>query len=169
MTMAATLSTPYDLVPDPEDFDREESDYLAAEDLEIIASRLIAERDQVRFAGKFRILYRWRREAPVTRGNVTMGACNRTTGLLAHFAEADYVIWLAADAARDYKLTPSQVEALLFHELLHVIPNVEGKPSLRGHDAECFAAEIEAYGLWFSHLKRIGEAVQLSMGLDGGR
>lgn len=99
------------------------------------------------------VTYLWKRQGGKSKGRATFGKCSKPSGLLKHFSEANFVIWLAADHCRAAGYTDREIEALLLHEMLHT--SVEepdentgrgGGPALRPHDFEGFVAEIEIYG-----------------------
>lgn len=105
------------------------------------------------------ISYLWKREGGSGGGKATLGKCIKMSGLARHYAKCDFTIWLAADHCRDLQFDALQLEALLFHELLHigVEVNKDGQTKLviQPHDLEVFLAEIQAYGCWTSDLKRL--------------
>ena len=160
-------------VPAEELFDND-SKYMAAPDLERIAALLLKDDLGV---GHFahlkgvRVVYLWKRAGRARNGRFVYGKCSKPSGLLQHFAEADFVIWLAADHLRDMQMkvrdtvvasveltrtiigaTHWQVEALLSHELEHIgteeTDDGVDKLVLKPHDLEIFRAEIERYGPW---------------------
>jgi hypothetical protein len=141
---------PFDLAPDLEDLARELIEHY----------RLPAERADM-------ILYRWRAKGGTSQGQAKVGACQKPAGLLAHFARADFVVWLAADNLAIAEATYRQVRAALFHELFHIQPGDDGELTATGHDFEGFGDEVRAFGLWHEGLKTAGKAVrQLPMDLD---
>lgn len=163
-------------VPSAETFVDEEGralDYLPAGDLEEIADLLIAAHaDILHPLTDWRIKYLWRKEGGATNGAAVLGKCQKASGLVRYWADADFVIWLAADHLRDNRFTRYQVESLLFHELMHVeIDIADGKAGLRPHDAELFVEELIRYGLWAPDLRRVADAVrQLPLaGMERGR
>lgn len=141
----------------------EKLDFLPAPDLERLARELIGHYPE-KFAALtgFTVTYLWKREGGKSRGARRMGVCQKPSGLLKHTSEADFIIWLAADHCQGWHA--HQVEALLFHELLHAGVSDKGKPILYPHDFEGFAAEIAEYGIWESGIDMIAQAiVQLQM------
>jgi hypothetical protein len=95
------------------------------------------------------------------KGGKAMGMCVRVGGTAKAFAPGtDFLIWLAADHCRETRLSAYQIEALTFHELLHVALSPKGKPALRKHDWEGFRREIVEYGMWLPDVQAIGEAFQ---------
>lgn len=117
---------------------------------------------QIADLSNLRVRYYWRRKSAAT-----LGKCFTTSGLLREALGADVVIWLAANLARDAGFEQRQVEALLFHELLHIqLDDKTGKYALRGHDFEGFMAELEKFGPWRADLiSMVKAAGQLSMEL----
>jgi hypothetical protein len=77
------------------------------------------------------------------------------SGLAGYFANADFVVWLAAEHVRLREFTDRQIAALLFHELLHC--DVKGDdadiPTTKKHDFEAFNAEIQHFGAWKEDLR----------------
>jgi hypothetical protein len=130
-------------------------DFAPAADLEKIADALISS-DLAKF-GHLRdvtVIYLWKASGGKSAGKLVLGKCQKASGLVAHFSEADWVIWLAADHCRDLGMSRWQVEAAVYHELNHAGADVDTRePTVYPHDAEMFRAEIESYGLWKSDLR----------------
>lgn len=143
-------------------------DFVEAPDVEAIAVELIAEHARFAHLAGRRVAYRWKRTGGKAGGKLTLGKCVKPSGLLRDETRADWFIWLAADNCLG--LTNWQIEALVFHELLHADEDEHGKRQLRPHDFEGFGPEIEHYGLWDAGLREAGRAVQaLQLPLfDGG-
>lgn len=150
-------------IPSEHAFKRE---FLEAPELERMAQTVIRQHAELAFLLDWDIRCLWKREGS---GKEAMGRCRVLTGELAYFADADWLIWVAADIARDSLFGDHEVEALLFHELLHCeLKGKEGqeKPATRGHDFEAFAIEVERYGAWDVSLRRAHTAFrQLELGL----
>lgn len=111
------------------------------------------------------VTYLWKRQGGKSKGRATFGKCSKPSGLLKHFSEAHFVIWLAADHCRAAGYTDREIEALLFHEMLHTaVSEVDentgrgGGPALVPHDLEVFRAEVEIYGLWAPELQEVAPA-----------
>lgn len=111
------------------------------------------------------VVYLWKKQGGKSKGRVVYGKCSKPSGLLKHFAETQFVIWLAADHCRAAGFDDRQLEALLFHEMLHTgLSEVDentgrgGGPTLVPHELEVFRAEVEIYGLWAPDLKSVGPA-----------
>lgn len=119
------------------------------------------------------VIYLWRREGGKSKGRVVFGKCSKASGLVKHFSESQFVIWLAADHCRMARYGDREIEALLFHEMLHTaVAEVNentgrgGGPTLVPHDLEVFRAEIEVYGLWAADLRDVAPAFQQASMFD---
>lgn len=111
------------------------------------------------------VTYLWKRQGGKSKGRATFGKCSKPSGLLKHFNEAHFVVWLAADHCRAAGYGDREIEALLFHEMLHTaVSEVDentgrgGGPALVPHDLEVFRAEVEVYGLWAPELQEVAPA-----------
>lgn len=127
--------------------------YRDAPELADIAEGLIGQHGFLSELINCEIRYYWRRKTGVSKGRVKIGYCKRASDLLGHFSGADFIIWLSATTARDGKFTPRQVEAAIFHQLLHIETDDEGNFISARHDFEGFAQEIRTYGVWTEDLK----------------
>ena len=165
-----TTIGPDDPYPVPDDTTFGGHEYLAAPDLHELAQDLIGEHAALDAAGEWHIRYLWRRKGGSSRGKMTFGRCQKLSGLARHFAAADFVVYIAADHATAYEFTRRQLEALLFHELLHIDTEEDDhgtrKPVHRAHDAEVFRAELEVYGLWDEGLRETFGQLEFP-GMDG--
>lgn len=168
-----------DIVP-PSDYDfaRVDRDFLPAPDLEALADFLIAEKPSLATLEDFTIAYHWKRQGGKSKGKVRLGSCQLTPPLVRAYRPSDWTIVLSADHVRELKLTPHQIEALLFHELSHCavkeVDNADGGtdylPALAPHDLEMFAAEVLEYGLWTTDLQRVAPVFQPHLpGFGGGK
>lgn len=137
-------------------------DFLPAADLERIAEDLIDEYAELEHLADAKIVFLWKREGGKHLDQPKLGCCTKASGMVKHFAQADWVIWLAADHLMWAYFTRRQVEAALYHELLHAGEKTDEKgetrPSVEGHDAEMFCKEIERYGLWRQDLQLASRA-----------
>lgn len=156
-------------IPTPMRFDEAGTDFLAAPDLEEIGELLIARHERLQFLDTWSIGYVWRREGTERNGKVVLGTMSRPSGALRFYSRHDFLVTLAADHCRNARFTERQLEALVFHELLHATVNAKGDgPALVGHDVEMFRAEIEEYGLWNLDLTLAAESFeQIRFDLDG--
>lgn len=107
------------------------------------------------------ISYRVTSKTMSRAGKAIAGKAKKASGLLQHFAGADFVIvvsdafWVDMDRRRR--------TALVDHELCHcsIDHDDDGNRSwvLAGHDTEEFTAVIDRHGLWHDGLKPFAEAV----------
>ena len=152
---ATETSTLYD-IPGEASLDGE---FTPAPDLEQIAQRLML-RHQMKTQMDCHILYLWRDKGGKSRGKPVYGRCTRPTGLLRHFSEADFVIWLAADHLREAGATEREVEAVVYHELLHIGEDEEGEVKLVDHEFTGFFSELRLYGTTVRDLKPLVRLAQ---------
>jgi len=153
-------------VPGVELFESQ-GEFVEAQGCEKIGEALIQTLDCFATLRDAKIVYLWKRKA-ANKPKLKMGRCNRPSGLLRHFSQADFVIWFAANNCRDVAMTRWQMEALIFHELKHARME-DGAAVTVPHDWEGFAEEIERYGFWKRDIKPIAEAVSnaLTLPFDG--
>ena len=169
----ANLSVTYkahraDVIPFPiptesdfKDEHGESQDFLPGEELRKIAETLIS-RPSLHLAhlDRIPISYLWKQKGGASHGKSTLGKCQVATGLIKHFSEVSFVIWLAADHLGDANVSKTFVEACLYHELLHIEENEDGKLVLRNHDFEGFVEELKIYGCWREDLTTAKEVFQ---------
>jgi len=120
------------------------------------------------FIAEYSLAVVWKRQGGQKGGRSTLGKCTKPGGLTRFYSGHDWVIWVAADHARQLKLDVHQVEALLYHELLHCA--LEGDPpvpAIVGHDVEAFLSEVEEYGLWKTDLAAAGTVFGRQLSLEG--
>ncbi len=150
----------------PSDAIFDDSEYAMSSPLSQRARTLISRHpEHLKHLEAFSVIYLWRKAGGKSKGRVVFGKCQKPSGLLKHFSEATYVIWLAADHCRAAGFDDRQIEALLFHEMLHTgVAEVDENTGRGGgaitvpHELEVFRAEIEIYGLWAPDLKAIAPA-----------
>ena len=170
--MTATTERSKISAPTPDQFE-EDANFAAAPDLAYLAGVLIAEdRNRFGFLDQVDIAYLWKKKGGKRRGNLTLGMTKKATGDLKYFSGMQIVIWLAAD--HHGERTPKQIEATLYHELLHVVPEYDEdtgdvKPKLVGHDFEGFAAEVSRYGEVLEDVQAIAPAFRQLELFDGER
>ncbi len=147
-------------------------EYLPAPDLTHIAERLIDECSELEHLRELnddgKLAFLWKQKGGTATGKAKLGACTKASGLVAHYSNAVWVIWLAADWCNRYNLTRRQVEAALYHELLHAGEKEDENgivsPKVEPHDCEMFVREVERYGFWREDLQLARRAFeQLSM------
>lgn len=140
-------------VPRGDDFDREGSDFLEAPTLEAMARGLMERYEGIRWLEGWRVRFLWKRRGGTRGGNSVLGKCLLPPPIARHFAKADWFIYISADHCRQ-RLTQFQMDALLFHEMLHcVLKGEDSRPALVGHDFEAFIAEVREFGAWKADLQ----------------
>ena len=144
-------------VPPDEHFDI--ADYMDAPKLEHVAGQLCSAWGEFRHLDRARIHVLWKKKGGSSGGKNTWGKALKTSGLVRHYADCDFVVWLAADHCRDAAITNYELEALLYHELSHLSfemdENGEERWSVRAHDVTAFYGEIERYGTWTPELRQM--------------
>ncbi|MGE0133730.1 MAG: putative metallopeptidase [Dehalococcoidia bacterium] len=144
-------------VPEPDDFEDKRTgklwDFMLAPDLEEIGARLVDEYEHLEQARGWKVRYLWKREGGQSHGSDRLGYCRKLSGEAGFFGGHDFVIALGADHMRMYGMTYRQVQAATFHELLHVGTSQNYGPTLNGHDAELFYAEMDVFGQWKRNLR----------------
>lgn len=142
-------------------------DFLPSMPLAELAEELIARYPYLQEAAQdLRIKYLWKAKGGAKGGKATLGKCVKTSGLASFYSSADFVVWLAADHAWAFELNAEQVEALLFHELLHIGKEATDAGAVyyvRPHDFEGFRAEVHEYGFWSADIKEAAEVFQLRL------
>lgn len=138
-------------VPTDDTFD---DPFLPADDLDRIAQGLIRTHAMTHLYS-LTVRYLWKAKGGEGGGTLTLGKCQKLSGLNKYLSEGDdFVIWLAADHCREKQFTRWHVEALLFHELNHIQIDADSlKPIAAAHDVEEFRRVIEVYGFWKDDLK----------------
>lgn len=109
----------------------------------------------------------WKRRGGKSAGKEKLAKCVKTSGLARYFAEAEYVIWLAADHVIEREMTDSQIRSCLSHEMRHIAWVVdeetgEGKAEIVGHDVELFFSEVRELGAWNEFIGQAAEAFEQS-------
>lgn len=141
-------------------------EFIPSNELRAVADDLIERHERFGLLGDCEITYLWKAEGGATNGKRTLGKCAKPGGLVRYFSGAHFVIWLAADHARDLLLTQQQLEALVFHELCHAGISDKGVPYIVGHDWAGFGDEIREYGLYLEDVRRIDQVMH-QLRLDG--
>lgn len=150
----------------------EGADFLQAPELERLVRDLVERHPAFSHLRDARFKVLWKRKGGAGKGKATLGKTQKPSGMLAYFAEFDFVIWVAADHVKGHQFSQQQIEALVYHELCHcgweeneddeavALGAPEGRYVVEPHDVESFAAEIRTYGLWKQDLQEMGEAVR---------
>ena len=122
-----------------------------------LAARLIDEHHPEAVNAK--ICYLFRKKHSKTNGKITLGKCHKVGQKDKTLHGFDYVIILAWDMWT--MLEPIQREALLLHELLHVLKLGEEAADwkIQPHDVEEFGKVIEVYGLWKPDLEAFASSI----------
>jgi hypothetical protein len=144
------------LVPNDSDFHGKL--YRDAPELANIAEELIQRHGFLEDLEHCDVRWYWKRKTGVSKGRVKIGFMKRASDLLGHFSGADFIGWLSATTARDGKFTSEQVEAAVFHQLLHIGSDDKGNWIFMPHDFEGFGQEVRHYGTWTEGLKLGGTA-----------
>jgi hypothetical protein len=143
-------------VPREDEFDEETGEFIVSPELEKIGTELIAKYDELAHLEAYRLIYLWKKTGGKSGGKLTLGKCQRPSGLLKHFSNTDFIIWLGADNTQ--QCTEFQITALVFHELKHAQIDEKGNPVVVGHDFEGFAREVEIFGNWKSDITQMKKA-----------
>lgn len=122
-----------------------------------LAARLID--DHHPEAANAKICYLFRKKHNKANGKINLGKCHKVSEKDKTLHGFDYVIILAWDMWT--MLEPIQREALLLHELLHVLKLGEEAADwkIQPHDVEEFGKVIEIYGLWKPDLEAFAESI----------
>ena len=144
-------------IPEDGEFE-DEAEFLKSSNLVDLAYRLI-ESKATWLRGRS-IVFLWKKTGGKTKGKPTLGKCEKPSGLLKHFADYDFVIWLGADNMRAAKFGQMEIEATLFHELCHAWIDEDGDTQILPHDFEGFCSEVREYGLWRLDLKIMHETAK---------
>jgi hypothetical protein len=169
-TFKAIPSARFD-VPAERDFYSDQ--FIEAPQLQRIGNDLIRRWPELADLHQVRIRYLWRKKGATSAGKNVLGKSTKQSGLAAYFGDCDFTVIIAADFARQYQLTNHQMEACIYHELLHIEVGEDEQTgdlilSPRGHDAELFYDEIRRYGFWADSLKGTRDVItQLGLPLDG--
>lgn len=95
----------------------------------------------------------WKRKTGVSKGKVKIGFLKRASDLLGHYSGVEFIVWLSASTARDASFDDRQIEAAVFHQLLHIGEDDKGNWIKVGHDFEGFGSEVREFGPWTEDLK----------------
>lgn len=153
-------------IPAPEDFG---GDFLADNgDLKETARKIIDRRLRHLDDGELLIDYAWKMKGGKSGGNAVLGKCVKLSGPAKHYANgAHFFVWLAADHCDARDFDDRAIEALLYHELLHITraEKIDEETEemvvvygTRGHDFEGFVEEIKVYGAWDASARQMAFA-----------
>lgn len=142
-----------ELRPPPAQAFGEEDQFLQAPEIGMVAARLIATHEAFAMLRTVPIDYLWANTGGKEGGGPKLGKCSVLRGLNGLYCPYDFVIWLAADHARELMLPPKVLEGVLFHELCHCDYDDKGRPTVRRHDWAGFRSEVEVYGLYLPDMR----------------
>lgn len=147
-------------IPTKESFGTEP--YKSASDLSILGAAVIGKfPDRFKAAQKFELRYLWKASGGSQFGKPHYGDCQRTDGLVKHFAGCDFVVWFAADHLRDTAFMQKQLEALMFRCLCHIGVNENtGSPQYLGPDFVGYRDELANYGFWDAPLAELAKVIR---------
>jgi hypothetical protein len=160
-TATATRPALHVHVPTEDEFSGQ--DFLPAPELEALYDQLILDYPETHgHLPMVEVKVVWKRKAGKRYGQKQLGYCAKTSGMTRYFADADFVIWIGADAVLEAELTDSQIRAAVSHEMRHLGWQAgeggdAGKAVILGHDFELFFSEVKELGAWQDF---IGEAAQ---------
>lgn len=168
-TRPAPDEAPSAPIPDWLDDFPEDEGFLASAELTALGAHVIAKHPELNWLAEWRVDFLWKAEGGESKGNATLGRCTTAKSLLKHYSRAHWIIWLAADHLGRAEFTDRQVEAVLYHELLHCrLGGITGDiPSVRGHDAEIFYGEVVRYGLYEPGLESLHEVLAAAKAGEG--
>lgn len=151
-------------------------DYLKASHLDALASWCLERYPELADARRATIAYRWKRKGGASQGQAVLGKCTKLTGFVFQEVRCQYLIWLAADHVATEGLSQRQIEALLYHELSHIVLNEDDETGAEswgvvGHDFNGFLAEYRRFGGWHGGIAAIEHEVrqQPLPGMEGER
>lgn len=151
-------ATPF-LRPSPKDFIAE---FLPDDRLSTLVDALIEHHDAFTSLSDLTIRTLWQKDAGKEDGRLKLGSISQQTNMTRYLTGVDYVIIVSLKAAAQYDLTNWQMEALLFHQLMHIEAEEgddgEIKLKKRPHDIGLFNAEIINYGAWYLDLANTSNA-----------
>ena len=142
----------------PSDAEFQKRQYIDAPALSNLADVLIERHGFLEQLEECRIDFKWQRTGTNWKGKRSIGKLKRVSGEFVDYCPAQFIVSLAADTARLAGFTDRQVEAALFHQLLHIDRDKKGNWIRVGHDFEGFGTEVRHYGPWTEDLKIGGQA-----------
>lgn len=148
-------------VPDPDTF---ADDFMPAEDLTMLYDQLIKDFPETHgFLPQVDVKVVWKKTGGKSAGKEKLAKCVKTSGLARYFAQADFIIWLAADHVLEREMSDAQIRSCLSHEMRHIAWVVndetgEGKADIVGHDLEMFLSEVTELGPWNEWLTLANDA-----------
>jgi len=156
----------YVRIPEDGDFDLD-GDYLDDDALGDLLSDIVGKYQALDVIERhgISVAVLWKKKGGKSQGQPTFGKCQKTSGLLAHYCQSDFVIWLAADHIKVREWTTDQVAKQLYHLARHIgweegeedADGIvgEGKAILVGPDLKLFVGEIADTGAWDQMRNRV--------------
>lgn len=147
------------------------AEFLEIDSLKGMANGVIGQWPELQYLAGHELRFLWKAEGGKKSGAPILGKCVLASGLVEFFGLANWIVWLGADWCRELEFSDEQIEAALYHELLHceLKGKNEDEPGIRGHDFEGFSKEIERYGFWEETLMVARGAVQGRLAFDGAQ
>lgn len=151
--------------PTEAEFESLETDFLESPELDAFKNRLIVQWPEFQSLRQCSIDILWKAKGGASGGKLTFGKCSKMSGLARYYSREDFVIWIAADHVRDHEFTQLQLEALIYHELMHIGVEADEKTgelkwSIVAHDATVFFNEITRYGTWQQDLRILRQSYE---------
>lgn len=136
-------------------------EFLSAPVLETMAQKLIEKHSLP--ADEFTIDFFWKRKSGNSGGRPVLGKVVKLSGLAKHYSDgSEFAVWIAANHVRDLRMTNYQLEAALFHQLLHIAHSEDGDgeliPIVKAPEFTGYIREVEEYGDWRADLSTAKEA-----------
>ena len=120
--------------------------YWIAEDLKVIAEKVIKEHKELYYVSEFDIAYMWCDKSKKKHGSVVYGECRKVTEQYQALVGYDYIITFFVEACDE--LSDKALELLMWHELSHT----EEDGGITPHDVQDFRKIIDEYGIDWIHL-----------------
>lgn len=137
-----------------------EYDFLEAPHLMALAEDLMRHWPELAHLELFRGRVMWRRKGAMSGGRAVFAKCQLTSGLLQLFSDADWIVTVAADFARQGEKDGAWFEALMYHEMAglelvreedeegEMVPVEPPQLRARAHEFEGYVMELRRYGAW---------------------
>ena len=128
-------------------FDESGDDYYHDTELDEAAGDLIELCQALSHLNQIPIAIRWKRAGGTSGGKRILGQSIKATSLHRHFVGDVFIVWLAADHARDLGLDVLQLERLLFDQLVRCQFDDKGRPFIAAADVQENLATISQFGI----------------------
>ena len=145
-------------IPNPMEFEGYE--YIHAEALNTIRTRLLEECDEFEPLQTVSMDVFWKQDGGKSRGQLRYGDVILTNPMVSFLTQGtEAIIWLARDWCSIYELTDMQLEQLMYRQLCH-LHYTEGKVKKINPDFAGFNRELSRYGEETFGLEPLGSAVK---------